>query len=66
MLGLAPCFNFDGAYYTIALNGYTRLKKYNELIGWNNTKHQEKIRKWKEAYPEISKDIMISKDGERL
>lgn len=62
----AKIVDFDGSYYYIALNGYERLKKFNELIGWNNAKHQEKIKKWKKQYPELSKDIIVSKTIKRL
>jgi hypothetical protein len=46
-------------YWHIHLNGYKRLEKYLKLIGWSNSKHLNKIKKWKFSYPEISKNVNV-------
>ena len=60
MLGFDPyIFEEKGGCWHIYLNGYERMKKYSQLIGWNNPKHLNKVKEWKETYPELSKGVKI-------
>ena len=60
MLGLEPyCYQDKRGYYNIALNGYARLERYCELIGWHNQKHIKKFDIWKENYPQLSSNIIL-------
>ena len=60
MLGFDPyIFEEKGGCWHIYLNGYERMRKYSQLIGWNNPKHLNKVKEWKEAYPELSKGVKI-------
>ncbi len=60
MLGLSPRVSRDGEnIWVISLNGYERLAKYSKLVGWSNPKHSEKVKKWKEQYPKLGKEVII-------
>jgi hypothetical protein len=60
MLGLKPRIypaTFD--CWRIDLNGYNRLAKYSNLIGWSNPVKRDKVLKWKNKYPELGKEVMV-------
>ena len=60
MLGFNPyIYNSKEGYWHIHLNGYKRLEKYSKLVGWSNSKHLNKVKKWKFSYPEISKNVNV-------
>lgn len=59
MLGFEPKLARSKGYLGIYLNGYRRFEKYSKLVGWNNPKNINKIIKWKERYPDLSKNIMV-------
>jgi len=54
MLGFEPKKYKEGDYWKIHLRGYKRLERYSKLIGWNNPKHLNKVKQWKNTYPKLS------------
>ena len=60
MLGFEPYRYQDKlGYWVIVLNGYERLERYYEMIGWSNPKHLRKLKEWKIKYPMLAKNIDI-------
>ncbi|MAG53029.1 MAG: hypothetical protein CMH62_03645 [Nanoarchaeota archaeon] len=58
MIGLKPYKYKDKlGYWHIDLNGYERLEKYSQLIGWSNPKHLKKVKEWKKRYPKLAKNV---------
>ena len=60
MLGFDPYLYQDKkGYYHIILNGYARLERYCNLIGWHNQKHIKKFDAWKERHPQLGSEITL-------
>lgn len=59
MLGFNPKCYSTGRYSSINLNGYKRLALYSKLVGWNNPKHLNKVKEWKQKYPEIGMAVVV-------
>ena len=59
MLGFDPKMCYDKRYscWQLYMNGYERLERYSKIIGWNNPKHINKVKKWKELYPQLGKNV---------
>ncbi len=59
MLGLNPKVSENYTYWRIDLYGYKRLEKYSKIIGWSNPAKINKIKKWKNTYPSLGKEVMM-------
>jgi len=63
MLGLEPKISKKEPYWQIYLNGYDRLEKYSNLIGWSNPKNINKVLKWKKQYPKLGEKVLNGGDS---
>ena len=54
MLGFEPKVSTTRGYERISLNGISRFKKYEQLIGWSSPKNLNKVNEWKIQYPELN------------
>ncbi len=55
MLGFDPKIFSKGNYQKITLNGISQFKKYEEIIGWSSPKNLNKVKVWKDKYPQLIK-----------
>ncbi len=54
MLGFDPKISPTRNCERISLNGISRFKKYEQLIGWSSPKNLNKVNEWKLQYPELN------------
>lgn len=54
MLGFDPKISPTRNCERISLNGISRFKKYEQLIGWSSPKNLNKVNEWKTQYPELN------------
>ena len=54
MLGFDPKISPTRNCERISLNGISRFKKYEQLIGWSSPKNLNKVNEWKFQYPELN------------
>ena len=55
MMGFKPWVGFNKRYGRISLYGTEVFKRYEELIGWSSPKNLNKVKDWKERYPQLIK-----------
>lgn len=58
MLGFDPSVIFNKRYGRIFIYGIGALKRYEELIGWSSQKNLNKLKDWKDRYPELDSSKM--------
>ncbi len=58
MLGFNPNIYFNKEEGIISLNGIGVFKKYEELIGWSSPKNLNKLKAWKNKYPQLNKSMV--------
>ena len=60
-LGLEPRISKSNRdeCWKIDLNGYKKIERYSQLVGWNNPKSIKRIINWKNAYPKLSQGVIV-------
>jgi len=53
MFGLGPYVWFSGEYWSVQMFGYSKFVRFWNLIGWNSKKYVDKIRVWRDKYPDL-------------
>lgn len=54
MFGFNPSVCFNERYGRICIYGISAFKRYEELIGWSSQKNLNKVKDWKNKYPELN------------